>query len=161
MLSTFMKITRVNSGAPDIRFFPVLHSTSSLVCKRRRSVPRQVPSQFTKWRYLPMELCDVMVRIKYGNPWFTQRGESVSGARSGWASLYIRREVLLRMFEKVSRSLSTIQIFFFVHKHIGECGSLCRIVTYSSEPNTKVYSIRLHLFKHFFFLRVVQGYRLN
>ena len=27
-----MKITRVNSGAPDIHFFPVLHSTS-LVCK--------------------------------------------------------------------------------------------------------------------------------
>ena len=31
--------------------------------------------------------------------------ESISGARSGRASLYIRREVLLRMFEKVSRSL--------------------------------------------------------
>ena len=40
-----MKIIRVNSGAPDIHFFSVLHSTS-LVCKRRRSVPRQVPSQF-------------------------------------------------------------------------------------------------------------------
>ena len=35
---------------------------------------------------------------------------------------------------------------------IGECGStLCRIVTYGSEPNTKVYGIRPHLFKHFFF----------
>ena len=39
MLSTFMKIIRVNSGAPDIHFFPVLHSTS-LVCKRRCSVQR-------------------------------------------------------------------------------------------------------------------------
>ena len=28
MLSTFMKITRVNSGAPDIHFFPVLHFTN-------------------------------------------------------------------------------------------------------------------------------------
>ena len=86
ILTTFMKITRVNklknktkfntninnvmkcclphenhSGAPDIHFFPVLHSTS-LVCKRRCSVPRQIPSQFTKWRYLPMELCDVILR---------------------------------------------------------------------------------------------------
>ena len=29
---------------------------------------------------------------------------------------------------------------------------VCRIVTYSSEPNTKVYGIRPHLFKHFFSL---------
>ena len=44
--------------------------------------------------------------------------ESVSGARSGRASLYIRREVLLRMFEKVSRSLKYDSNIFFVHKHI-------------------------------------------
>ena len=44
--------------------------------------------------------------------------ESVSGARSGRASLKIRREVLLRMFEKVSRSLKYDSNIFFVHKHI-------------------------------------------
>ena len=55
------KSQELNSGAPDIHFFPVLHS-SSLVCKQRHSVPRQVPSQFTKWRYLPMELCDIILR---------------------------------------------------------------------------------------------------
>ena len=44
--------------------------------------------------------------------------ESISGARSGRASLYIRREVLLQMFEKVSRSLKYDSNFFFVHKHI-------------------------------------------
>ena len=40
--------------------------------------------------------------------------ESVSGARSGRASLLIRREVLLQMFEKVSRSLKYDSNFFFV-----------------------------------------------
>ena len=39
--------------------------------------------------------------------------------------------------------------------------SLCRIVTYSSEPNTKVYGMWPHPFKHFFPLRVVQGHKLN
>ena len=40
---------------------------------------------------------------------------------------------------------------------------LVRIVTYSSEPNTKVYGMGPHLFKHFFFfllfLRDEQGWR--
>ena len=67
MLSTFMKITRVNSGAPDIHFFPVLHSTS-LVCKRRRSVPRQVPSQLTMTILTDGIVRQSKVRIKYGNP---------------------------------------------------------------------------------------------
>ena len=44
--------------------------------------------------------------------------ESVSGARSGRASLKIRQEVLLRMFEKVSRSLKYDSNIFFDHKHI-------------------------------------------
>ena len=44
--------------------------------------------------------------------------ESVSGARSGRTSLKIRREVLLRMFEKVSRSLKYDSNIFFVHRHI-------------------------------------------
>ena len=91
MLSTFMKIskiTRVNSGAPDIHFLPVLHSTS-LVCKRRRSVP----SQFTKWRYLPMELCDIILwtnRVRCAlNMEILDllNEENVSGARSSRASL--------------------------------------------------------------------------
>ena len=38
--------------------------------------------------------------------------ESISGESSGRASLLIRREVLLRKFEKVSLSLSTILFFF-------------------------------------------------
>ena len=38
--------------------------------------------------------------------------ESVSVESSGRLSLYIRREVLPRMFEKVSRSLKTIQTLF-------------------------------------------------
>ena len=86
------KITRVNSGAPDIHFLPVLHSTS-LVCKRRRYVPRQVPSQFTKWRYLPMKLCDVILwtnRVRCAlNMEILDllNEESVSGARSSRASL--------------------------------------------------------------------------
>ena len=44
--------------------------------------------------------------------------ESISGARSGRASLLIRREVLLRMFEKVNRSVKYDSNFFFVVKHI-------------------------------------------
>ena len=86
------KITRVNSGAPDIHFLPVLHSTS-LVCKRRRSVPRQVPSQFSKSRYLPMELCDVILRTNRVRCALNMEildllnEESVSGARSSRASL--------------------------------------------------------------------------
>ena len=43
--------------------------------------------------------------------------ESVSGTRSGRTSLYIRGEVLLRMFEKLSRSLKYDSNIFFVHKH--------------------------------------------
>ena len=87
-----MKITRVNSGAPDIHFFPVLHSTS-LVCKRRCSVPRQTPSQFTKWRYLPMELCDVILRTNRVRCALNMEildllnEKSVSGARSSRANL--------------------------------------------------------------------------
>ena len=46
--------------------------------------------------------------------------ESVSGARSGRASLQIQREVLLRMLEKVIRSLKYDSNIFFVHKHISE-----------------------------------------
>ena len=45
-------------------------------------------------------------------------GESVSGESSGRASLHIRREVLSRMLEKVSRSLKYDLNVFFVHKHI-------------------------------------------
>ena len=44
--------------------------------------------------------------------------ENIYGARSGRASLLIRREVLLRMFEKVSRYLKYDSNFFSVHKHI-------------------------------------------
>ena len=42
---------------------------------------------------------------------------SVSGAHSGRASLSIRREVLLRMFERVSQSLKYDSNIFFIHKH--------------------------------------------
>ena len=111
------KITRVSSGAPDIHFFPVLHSTS-LVCLRRRYVPRQVPSLFTKWRYLPMELCDVILwtdRVRCAlniEILDLLNEESVSGARSCRASLLIRREVQLSTFEKVSRSLKYDSNFF-------------------------------------------------
>ena len=48
--------------------------------------------------------------------------ESVSGARSSRANLYIRREVLLSRFEKVSRSLkydsnffSTTDIYIYIY----------------------------------------------
>ena len=44
--------------------------------------------------------------------------ESISGESSGRVSLYIRREVLPRMFEKVSRSLKYDSNFGGVHKHI-------------------------------------------
>ena len=44
--------------------------------------------------------------------------ESVSGARSSRASLKIQREVLLSMFEKVSRSLKYDSNFFFDYRHI-------------------------------------------
>ena len=58
-----------------------------------------------------MELCDVILRTNRVRCAFDMEildllnEESVSGARSGRASLSIGREVLLRMFEKVSRSL--------------------------------------------------------
>ena len=90
----------------------------------RHSVPRQVPSQFTKWRYLPMELCDVILwtnRVRCAlNMEIVDllNEESIFGALSGRASLYIRREVLLRMFEKVSRFLKYDSNIFFVHKHV-------------------------------------------
>ena len=42
--------------------------------------------------------------------------ESISGMRSGRASLQIRREVLPRMFEKVSRSLKYDSNFFLSTK---------------------------------------------
>ena len=44
--------------------------------------------------------------------------ESISGVPSGRANLYIRREFLPQMFEKVSRSLKYDSNIFFVHKHI-------------------------------------------
>ena len=44
--------------------------------------------------------------------------ESFSGASSSRASLKIRREVLLRKFEKVSQLLKYNSNLFFVHKHI-------------------------------------------
>ena len=57
------------------------------------------------------------VLIKYGILDLLNE-ESVSGARTGRASLKIRQEFLLRMFEKVSRSLKYDSNIFFVHKHI-------------------------------------------
>ena len=71
-----------------------------------------------------MELCDVILRTNRVRRALNKEildlfnEESVSGARSGRASLYIRREVLQRMFEKVSRSLKYDSNIFFVHKHI-------------------------------------------
>ena len=84
-----MKITRVNSGAPDIHFFPVLHSTSLQTATLRS----KANSKFTKWRYLPMELCDVILRTNRVRCALNMEildllnEESVSGARSSRASL--------------------------------------------------------------------------
>ena len=88
-----MKITRVNSGAPDIHFFPVF--CILLVWSANGDAPfqRQVPSQFTKGRYLPMELCDLILRTNGLRCALNMEildllnEESVSGARSGSASL--------------------------------------------------------------------------
>ena len=68
-----------------------------------------------------MELCDVILRTNRVRCALNMEildllnEESVSGARSSRASLYIRREVLLSMF---SRSLKYDSKFFFVHFHI-------------------------------------------
>ena len=40
------------------------------------------------------------------------------GSQQGHTGMYIRREALLRMFEKVSRSPKYDSNIFFVHKHI-------------------------------------------
>ena len=56
-----------------------------------------------------------------------------------------RSEPLSRVFNDQPRGISESAVAL----SIGE--SLCRIVRYSSEPNTKVYGMGPHLFKHFFF----------
>ena len=71
-----------------------------------------------------MELCDVILRTNRVRCALNKEildllnEESVSGACSGRASLYIQGEVLLRMFERVSQSLKYDSNIFFVHKHI-------------------------------------------
>ena len=71
-----------------------------------------------------MELCDVIIRTNGVRCALNMEildllnEESVSGARSGRASLKIRLEILLRMFETVSRSLKYDSNIFFVHKFI-------------------------------------------
>ena len=66
-----------------------------------------------------MELCDIILRTNRVRCALNREildllnEESVSGARSGRASL----EVLLRMFEKVSRSLKYDSNIFSIHKH--------------------------------------------
>ena len=73
---------------------------------------------------LPMELCDVILRTNRVRCALNLEifdllnEESVSGARSSRASLLIRPEVLLSMFENVSRSLKYDSNIFFDHKHI-------------------------------------------
>ena len=58
-----------------------------------------------------MELCDIILRTNRVRCALNMEildlfnEESFSGASSGRASLYIRRDVLLRKFEKVSQSL--------------------------------------------------------
>ena len=65
-----------------------------------------------------MELCDIILRTNRVKCALNMEildllnKESFSGASSGRASLYIRREVLLRKFEKVSQSLKYDSIFF-------------------------------------------------
>ena len=78
-----------------------------------------------------MELCDVILRTNRVRCALNIEildlliEESVSGAHSGRASLYIRREVLLRMFEKVSRSLKYYSnIFFRPQTYIWTRGSI-------------------------------------
>ena len=84
-----MKITRVNSGAPDIHFFPVLHSTS-LVCKW--DAPFQGKFQVNLLNDA-MELCDVILRTNRVRCALNMEildllnEESVSGVHSGRASL--------------------------------------------------------------------------
>ena len=71
-----------------------------------------------------MELCDVILRTNRVRCALNMEildllnEESVSGARSSRANLSIRREVLLSMFEKVSRSLKYDSNIFFDHRHI-------------------------------------------
>ena len=65
-----------------------------------------------------MELCDVILQTNRVRCALNMEildllnEESVSGARSSRASLYIQREVLLSTFEKVSRSLKYDSNFF-------------------------------------------------
>ena len=71
-----------------------------------------------------MELCDVILQTNRVRYVFNMEildllnEESVSGVCSGRASLSIRREVLLQMFKKVSRSVKYDSNIFFIHKHI-------------------------------------------
>ena len=71
-----------------------------------------------------MELCDIILRSNRVRCTLNMKildllnEESFSGVSSSRASLYIRREVLLRKFEKVSQSLKYDSNFFLVHKHI-------------------------------------------
>ena len=71
-----------------------------------------------------MELCDIILRTNRVRCALNMEildllnEESVSGARSSRASLYIRQEVLLSTFEKVSRSLKYDSNFFLDHRHI-------------------------------------------
>ena len=99
ILSTFMKITRVNklknktkSIQTSTMLWNVVYQTftSFQFCILRWcSIPRQVPSQFTKWRYLLMELCDIILRTNRVRCALNieildlLNEESVSGACSG------------------------------------------------------------------------------
>ena len=76
-----------SSGAPNIHFFLVLRR---FYLSANGDTPFQgkFPSQFTKWRYLPMELCDVILRTNRVR-WALNieildllNKESVSGERS-------------------------------------------------------------------------------
>ena len=76
-----------------------------------------------------MELCDIIRRTNRVRCALNMEildllnEESVTGACSGRASLYIRLEVLLRMFEKVSRSIqilfsfTNIYIYIYIYGH--------------------------------------------
>ena len=100
MLSTFMKITRVNSGAPDIHFFPGLHSTSLVCILLVWSANGNAPFQ-GKFQVNLLKMTILTDGIVRRHPIRTNRvrctlnmeildllnEESVSGARSGRASL--------------------------------------------------------------------------
>ena len=83
-------------------------STCCLVCQRRRSVLRQVITILT------MELCDVIIRTSRVRCALNM----IYSTRRAFLERAMVEEILLRMFEKVSRSLKYDSKKILVHKHI-------------------------------------------